>query len=152
MVATADLSAADIATRRAGSPIEDGGPTGCHTDGGLTVAELIAKIGGSTAARPRRHHAAPDPDLPEPDPELPTDGHDDGYDAYPVPASPAYAYAVPDLEDVRPEPRVRGAAEQTTVLPKTPRRTRPAPIVDARRRLDDPTTSASRSRTADATR
>src|SRR5580693_8662400 len=34
---------------------EDGGPTGCHTDGGLTVAELIAKIGGSTAARPRRH-------------------------------------------------------------------------------------------------
>src|SRR6202045_602602 len=109
---------------------EDGGPTGCHTDGGLTVAELIAKIGGSTAARPRRHHAAPDPDLPEPDPEPPTDGHDDGYDAYAVSASPAYAYAVPDLEDVRPEPRVRGAAEQTTVLPKTPRRTRPAPIVD----------------------
>ena len=35
-------------------PDQDGGPTGCHTDGGLTVAELIAKIGGSTAARPRR--------------------------------------------------------------------------------------------------
>jgi LCP family protein required for cell wall assembly len=34
------------------------------------------------------------------------------------------------LEDVRPEPRVRGAAEQTTALPKTPRRTRPPPIVD----------------------
>src|SRR5271163_221468 len=111
-------------------PDQDGGPTGCHTDGGLTVAELIAKIGGSTAARPRRHHAAPEPDLPEPDPELPTDGHDDGYDAYAVSASPAYAYAVPDLEDVRPEPRMRGAAEQTTVLPKTPRRTRPAPIFD----------------------
>ena len=109
---------------------EHGGPTGCHTDGGLTVAELIAKIGGSTAARPRRHHAVPDPDLPEPDPELPTDRQDDGHDAYAVSASPAYAYAVPDLEDVRPEPRVRGAAEQTTVLSKTPRRTRPAPIVD----------------------
>src|ERR1700761_7232518 len=109
---------------------EEGGPTGCHTDGGLTVAELIAKIGGSTAARPRRHHATPDPDLPESDPELPTDGHDDGYDAYVVSASPAYAYSVPDLEDVRPEPAVRDAAEQTTVLPKTPRRTRPAPIVD----------------------
>jgi LCP family protein required for cell wall assembly len=67
---------------------EDGEPTGCHTDGGLTVAELIAKIGGSTGDRPRRHRAAPDPDLPEPDPE------------------------------------------QTTVLPKTPRRTRPARIVD----------------------
>jgi LCP family protein required for cell wall assembly len=100
---------------------DDGAPTGCHTDGGLTVAELIAKVGGSTATRPSRHRAAPDPDLPEPDPEPPTDGHDDGYDAYAASASPAYAFAGPDLKDVR---------HQTTVLPKTPRRTRQALMVD----------------------
>jgi len=102
-------------------PEADDGPTGCHTDGGLTVAELIAKIGGSTATRPSRHRAAPDPDLPEPDAEPLTDGHDDEYDAYAASASPAYAFAGLDLEDVR---------EQTTVLPKTPRRTQPALMVD----------------------
>ena len=100
---------------------DDDRPTGCHTDGALTVAELIAKIGGTTATRPSHHRTAPDPDLPEPDPELPTDGHDDGYDAYAASASPAYAFAGLDLEDVR---------EQTTVLPTTPRRTQPALTVD----------------------
>jgi LCP family protein required for cell wall assembly len=110
----------------------DGAPTGCHTDGGLTVAELIAKVGGSTATRPSRHRATPDPDPPEPDPEPPTDGHDDGYDAYAASASPAYAFAGLDLEDVR---------KQTTVLPKTPRRPRPALMVDepaADEVLDEP--------------
>src|ERR1700739_1382443 len=38
---------------------EDGEPHGCHTDGGLTVADLIAKIGGPTAPPPRRHPPAP---------------------------------------------------------------------------------------------
>jgi LCP family protein required for cell wall assembly len=111
---------------------DDDGPTGCHTDGGLTVAELIAKIGGSTATRPSRHRAAPDPDVPEPDPEPSTDGHDDGYDAYAASTSPAYAFAGLGLEDVR---------EQTAVLPKTPRRTRPALMVDepaADEMLDEP--------------
>src|ERR1700757_4477982 len=46
-----------------GAADDDGAPTGCHTGGGLTVAELIAKVGGSTATRPSRHRAAPDPDL-----------------------------------------------------------------------------------------
>jgi LCP family protein required for cell wall assembly len=110
---------------------EDDAPTGCHTDGGLTVADLIAKIGGPTATRPSRHRAAPDPE-PESDPELPTDGHDDKYDAYAVSAaSPVYAFAGPDLADGHPEPPVGGAAAaRTAVLPKTPRRTRPDPIVD----------------------
>src|SRR5271166_638497 len=82
---------------------EDGEPRGCHTDGGLTVAELIAKMGGATAVRPSRHHAVPDPEPPEPEPDQPSDEQDNGYDA-----------------DV----------EQTTVLPKTPPRTRPARILD----------------------
>ena len=100
----------------------------CSSD----LAELIAKIGGSTATRPSRHRAAPDPDLPESDPELSIDGHDDGYDAYAASASPAYAFSGLDLEDVR---------EQTTVLPKTQRRARPALMVDepaAEEILDEP--------------
>jgi LCP family protein required for cell wall assembly len=110
---------------------DDDAPTGCHTDGGLTVAELIAKIGGSTATRPNRHRAAPEPDLPEPDPVPSANGHDDGYDAYAASVSPAYAFAG-DLGDVR---------EQTTVLPKTPRAARPALVVDepaADEILDEP--------------
>ena len=35
---------------------------GSHAEGGLTVADLIAKIGGPVAERPRHHHAAPDPE------------------------------------------------------------------------------------------
>src|ERR1700683_89006 len=31
---------------------------GSHTDGALTVADLIAKIGSPVAERPRHHHAA----------------------------------------------------------------------------------------------
>jgi LCP family protein required for cell wall assembly len=98
---------------------EDDGPHGCHTDGGLTVAELIAKIGGSTTDKPRHRRAAPDPEPPEPDLG----------DAYAV--SPAYAVALADVE-VSPPKRGSGRAgvEQTTVLPKTPVRSHPAQPVD----------------------
>ncbi|HWF69613.1 MAG TPA: LCP family protein [Mycobacterium sp.] len=101
---------------------DDDGPRGCHTDGELTVAELIAKIGGSTAERPRHRRAAPDPEPPEPEPTQPGD-------AYAV--SPAYAVALTDLE-VSPSERRGGRAdaEQTTVLPKTPVRSRPAQPAD----------------------
>ncbi len=110
---------------------KDSEPRGCHTDGGLTVAELIAKMGGTTTVRPSRHHAVPDPEPPEPDPDRPSDEQDDEYDAYAVSASPLYTFAAPDSEDFHPEPPIAGAdAEQTTVLPKTPARTRPARIVD----------------------
>jgi LCP family protein required for cell wall assembly len=110
---------------------EDDEPRGCHTDGGLTVAELIAKIGGPTAGRPSRHRAAPDPEPPETDPDQPADEHDHGYDAYAASASAVYAFAVSDSEDDQPEPRSGGAdAEQTTALPKTPVRPRLEQIVD----------------------
>jgi LCP family protein required for cell wall assembly len=103
---------------------------GCHTDGGLTVAELIAKIGGPVANRPRHHHAAPDPEPPDPDPSRPGDEQDDGYDAYAVSASSAYPF---DPELTGPEWRTGRPSElqaaQTTVLPKTLARARPAPVV-----------------------
>ena len=104
---------------------------GCHTDGGLTVAELIAKIGGPVANRPRHHHAAPDPEPPDPDPSRPGDEQDDGYDAYAVSASSAYPF---DLELTAPEWRTGRPTElraaQTTVLPKTLAPAQPAPVVD----------------------
>jgi LCP family protein required for cell wall assembly len=110
---------------------EDGEPYGCHTDGGLTVADLIAKIGGPTATRPSRHHAAPDLEPPEAASARPGDEHDDEYDAYAVPVSPAYDFPLPDLEAGHLETRTGGAnTERTTVLPRTPVTTRPARIVD----------------------
>jgi LCP family protein required for cell wall assembly len=91
-------------------PVDDDEPRGSHTDGGLTVAELIAKMGGSAATRPRHRHAAPELDPPE---------SADGYDAYAV--SPAYAFALSNEEVSQPARRRRRPdAEQTTVLPKTP--------------------------------
>ncbi|ORW96559.1 transcriptional regulator [Mycobacterium sp. IEC1808] len=50
--------------------------SGCHTDGGLTVAELIAKVGAPSTSRRSRHRVAPDPEPsepPEPEPDPPID-------------------------------------------------------------------------------
>ncbi len=40
------------------------GNGGCHAGDGLTVAELIAKVGAPVPARSRRRHVAPDAELP----------------------------------------------------------------------------------------
>jgi LCP family protein required for cell wall assembly len=107
---------------------------GCHTDGGLTVAELIAKIGGPVADRPTHRHAAPDLEPPDSSPYQPDNEQDDGYDAYASSTSTAYPFELPDLEprgrkrrDDRPD------VEQTAVLPKTPARI----LDDHRADLDD---------------
>jgi LCP family protein required for cell wall assembly len=46
----------------------DNEAVGCHADGGVSVADLIAKIGASATDRPSHHHQAPDtavePDIP----------------------------------------------------------------------------------------
>src|SRR5277367_5614081 len=60
---------------------------GCHTNGGLTVADLIAKVGGPATNRPTHHHAAADFERP-----------DDGYDAYAASTSTAYPFDLPELE------------------------------------------------------
>jgi LCP family protein required for cell wall assembly len=104
---------------------------GCHTDGGLTVAELIAKIGGPVADRPIHHHAAPDLEPPDADPYQPDNEQDDGYDAYASSTSTAYPFDLPDLELSAPERRNgRPDVEQTTVLPKTPAQPPLARILD----------------------
>jgi LCP family protein required for cell wall assembly len=46
---------------------------GCHTDGGLTVADLIAKVGAPSTARPSHHRVAPDAEIPEIGSDLPVD-------------------------------------------------------------------------------
>jgi LCP family protein required for cell wall assembly len=71
---------------------------GCHADGGLTVADLIAKVGAPSTARPsRHHHVAPDAEPSEVAPELPV-----GLQDAQVIDTPAYsldaASELPDLE------------------------------------------------------
>jgi LCP family protein required for cell wall assembly len=46
---------------------------GSHTDGGLTVADLIAKVGAPTPDRPSHHHVAPDTESSEAAPDLPVE-------------------------------------------------------------------------------
>src|SRR3984893_6199291 len=61
----------------AGPAVENNDNGGSHTDGGLTVADLIAKIGGPVAERPRHHHAAPDAETAEPGPPPPPSDEQD---------------------------------------------------------------------------
>ena len=49
-------------------------PVGCHAKGGVTVADLIAKVGAPAGDRPRHHRGAPEPY--EAEPELPVDLQD----------------------------------------------------------------------------
>jgi LCP family protein required for cell wall assembly len=128
---------------------ENGETNGCHTDGGLSVADLIAKVGGPATGRPSHHHGAPDlepPDLPSYEP-------DNGYHTYAAPTPSPYTSELPDLKfncptppqtaprsapspnlELRHPPRRTGghaAAEGTTVLPRMAGRERPARIIEA---------------------
>ena len=95
---------------------------GSHTEGGLTVADLIAKVGGPVAERPRHHHAAPDPE-----PSPPANEQHDNYDAYALPSPAEYNYDLPDLDAIHWGRLADDAdGEQTTVLPKTQVPRRPA--------------------------
>jgi LCP family protein required for cell wall assembly len=119
---------------RAERPPDDHSQTsGCHTDGGLTVAELIAKVGGPATARPSHHHAAPDIEPPD----LIPYAADDDYDAYAAPAPSAYPSELPHLDPGHP-PRRTADVEETTVLPKTPSRG-PARIAGAPEGDESPT-------------
>jgi LCP family protein required for cell wall assembly len=105
---------------------------GSHTDGGLSVADLIAKIGGPVAERPRHHHAAPDAETWEPAPPPPSDEPDDNHDDYALLSPAEYNYDLPDLDAIhRQRPIGKADVEPTTVLPKTPPvRVRPARLVE----------------------
>lgn len=107
----------------------DAESTGSHTGRGLTVADLIAKLGAPDPVRPGHHRAAPDdePAAPEPyDPAAAEPPYD--YDAYATSASSAYASELPDL-DVAHRARRSMEAEPTRVLPKTSERVAPARVV-----------------------
>ena len=104
---------------------------GCHADGGLTVADLIAKVGGHVTERPRHHHAAPDTEAAEPEPPPPSDEQDDDYDAYASLSPAEYNYDLPDLDAIyREQSSAEADVVQTTVLPKTSVRPRPARLVE----------------------
>src|SRR5208283_3713339 len=49
---------------------------GCHADGGVTVADLIAKVGAPAADRPSHRRAAPESEPSEAGPDLPVDLQD----------------------------------------------------------------------------
>src|SRR5262249_15626679 len=107
---------------------------GCHTDGGLSVADPIAKVGGPTTYRASHHHAAPAL-APDPTPPEPGDRYElvDPFDIYAAPAPSVYLAQLPDLELSHPQrpPLGHPAAEEMTVLPKIPGRSPPPPIVEA---------------------
>lgn len=120
----------------------DGGRSGSHTRGGITVADLIAKFGAPPADRPRRHRAADDsPDAEAPDtaaPEVSIDQHDTQ-----VIATPAYSLElsseVPDLRVASyPHGEDPAAEAPTAKAPRTllRRRARPGPPAGAPERRD----------------
>jgi LCP family protein required for cell wall assembly len=115
-------------------PVATGGDNdhdsaGSHTGGGLTVAELIAKVGSPVADRPRHHHAAPDTDSPDLELAPGLDGDDDGYDDYAY-----FADDLPDLDAIHRTSLFGGAdAEQPAVLPTTAA----SPLVDTDPQPDD---------------
>jgi LCP family protein required for cell wall assembly len=132
-----------------GAADENRETNGCHTDGGLSVADLIAKVGGPATDRPSHHHAAPDldpPDLPPyeldngydpytaptppaypPDPPDPQPYElDNGHDPYAAPTPPAYPSEPPDLEfncPTPPQTAPRSASSPNLELSNPPRRT-----------------------------
>ena len=110
--------------------VENHGNGGSHADGGLTVADLIAKVGGPLAERPRHHHAAPDTETAGPVPPPPSDEQDDNYDAYASLSPAEYNYDLPDLDAIHRESIADADVVQTTVLPKTSVRPRPARLVE----------------------
>ncbi len=59
-----------------GSQAAEGGKAGCHTSGGLTVADLIAKVGAQINDRTSHHHVASDAETSEDASELPVDQQD----------------------------------------------------------------------------
>jgi LCP family protein required for cell wall assembly len=74
---------------------------GSHAGGGLSVADLIAKVGAPTTARSRHRHTAPEAEPYEASPDLATDQTADQQDTEVI-EIPAYSFQVvselPDLE------------------------------------------------------
>lgn len=80
---------------------EDTSSTGSHIGGGVSVAELIAKLGATVPQQPTHHRVAAEPE-PDPEPEKTDDAYDsDGQQDTQVIPIPAYSFElfseIPDL-------------------------------------------------------
>ncbi|HWF28067.1 MAG TPA: LCP family protein [Mycobacterium sp.] len=112
-------------------PAGDHEAVGCHTAGGVSVADLIAKIGAPPAGRPSHHHLAPDAAV---EPDIPIALQDTQ-----VIDTPAYSLDIvsnlPDLDDAD-DPNVD--APEPGEAPKHPvpqRKSRRRPLLLAGRSL-----------------
>ncbi|MGH3966744.1 MAG: LCP family protein, partial [Mycobacterium sp.] len=106
---TAPVSNAHRWSARPPERTDEPASSGCHTDGGLTVADLIAKIGAPNTGRPSRRRAAPEAEPPQSAPEQPdrsVAAPQYHYDAYAAATSSAYASELPDLEIAHRSDRV----------------------------------------------
>jgi LCP family protein required for cell wall assembly len=127
--------APDEAVEPVDAPDVETETVGCHADGGLTVADLIAKVGAPSTARPSRHRVAPDTEIPEIGSEVPVDLRDTqvidtpAYLLDPPPELPdlgAAGYA--DYDEFEPDETEGGPApepESENREPKPKRRRRP---------------------------
>ncbi|HEY2504084.1 MAG TPA: LCP family protein [Mycobacterium sp.] len=114
------------AAERVVPPVEaqagDNEAVGCHADGGVSVADLIAKIGAPAADRPSRHHKAPDTAV---EPDIPIALHDTQ-----IIDTPAYLLdlvsELPDLDDAG-DPKVDES--ESDEAPKRKLRRRPLLLV-----------------------
>lgn len=94
--------------------------SGCHTDGELTVADLIAKVGATIPDRPGHRHVAPDTEASEVAPDVPADLHDTR-----VIDTPAYSLDVaPQLPDLEAANYPNDDEPDPIAVPATPRQVR----------------------------
>lgn len=125
-------------------PVDETEKAGCHTDGGLTVADLIAKVGAPSTARPSHHRAEPDAEIPESGPDLPVDLQETqvietpAYLLEPLPELPdleAAEYA--DYDEFEPDEAEAGPAPEPGSEKREPKakRRRRRPILVAARSM-----------------
>ena len=119
-------------------------PTGNHTDGGISVADLIAKVTGDGTGPPERktrRRAEPEPEAPQEPPAPPTEIIERVVDEPVEPVEPVAADAAgpyelftadPDNQDTEIIPATSAYADE---LPDLERDHRPGPMLPAR--LDD---------------
>jgi LCP family protein required for cell wall assembly len=106
---------------------------GCHTTGELTVADLIARVGGPPTDRPRHHHAVPDVEAFDAGPER-LSGPDGWQDTHRLSTASTYGSdlvaELPDLDpaDYRRDTEHQSEPEQTVVLPTASERVPPVRI------------------------
>jgi LCP family protein required for cell wall assembly len=111
---------------------DDTAQVGCHIDGGVSVAALIAKLGAPFPEHPTHHHIAPDPE-PDPVPDIEPsdmalevpDDPDDQLDTQVI-ATPAYSFELlselPDLGAANYPPDASESEQAKKGRPKRLRR------------------------------